>query len=143
MRRAAAFCFAIGAALAVVPLGCGNSGPLTCDRTAVGNPTIRYSEGEVKDGVYMSSPWDGELLFFPGGMHYALEHKLGSAPRWVSSYLSFDREATRASSLAPAAGNQVVILDVNDTTVTLANDSCADYWLLVVAGSGAEPAPAP
>lgn len=141
MRRAAAVFFAIGAALAAGNSGCGRGGPLTCDRTAEGNPTIRYTEGEVKDGVYMSSPWEGELLYFPGGMHYALEHKLGAAPRWVSSYLSFDREGTNASNLAPAAGNQVVILDVNDTTVTLANDSCADYWLLVVAGSGAAPAP--
>ncbi|MEP7123834.1 MAG: hypothetical protein ABJE95_23095 [Byssovorax sp.] len=141
MRRAAATFLAIGAAIATGTLGCGNSGPLTCDRSAEGNPTIRYAEGEVKDGVYMSSPWDGELLYFPGGMHYGIEHKLGAAPRWINSYLSFDREGTRASSLAQAAGNQVVILDVSDTTVTLANDSCADYWLLVVAGSGAAPAP--
>jgi hypothetical protein len=141
MRRATAIFFAIGAALAVGQIGCGNSGPFTCDRSAEDNPAIRYTEGEVKDGVYMSSPWSGELLYFPGGMRYALEHKLGAAPRWINSYLSFDREGTGKSSLAQAAGNQVVIVDVDDTTVKLANDSCADYWLLVVAGSGAEPAP--
>jgi hypothetical protein len=138
MRRAAAIFFV---ACAAGSLGCGRGGPLTCDRTAEGNPTIRYTEGEVVDGVYMSSPWEGELLYFPGGMHLALEHKLGKEPRWITSYLAFDRDGTKASGLAPAAGNQVLIVDADATTVTVANDSCADYWLLVTAGSGAEPAP--
>lgn len=141
MRRYAAI---FSAALAAGALGCGSPGPLTCDRSEEGNPTIRYTEGEVVDGVYMSSPWEGELLYFPGGMHYSLEHKLGKAPRWVTSYLSFDRDGTKASSLAQAAGNQVVILEVDDAAIKLANDSCADYWLLVTAGSGAAaPPPAP
>ena len=77
MRRAAATLCVV---LAVGALSCGRGGPLTCDRTAEGNPVIRYTEGEAKDGVYMSSPWEGELLYFPGGMHYALEHKLGDRP---------------------------------------------------------------
>ena len=143
MKRAEAILFVACAAIAAASLGCANGGPFTCDRSAEGNPPIRYTEGTAEDGVYMSSPWEGDLLYFPGGTRYALEHKLGKAPRWVTSYLSFDREGTRASSLAQPAGNQVVILDVNETTVTVANDSCADYWLLVTAGSGAEPTPPP
>ena len=140
MRRAFAIFFAV---IAAGSIGCGRGGPLTCDRTAEGNPVIRYTEGDVVNGVYLSSPWEGELLYFPGGMHLALEHKLGAAPRWITSYLAFDRDGTKASGLAPAAGNQVVILDVNDATVTVTNDSCVDYWLLVTAGTGAEPAPGP
>jgi hypothetical protein len=140
MKRAAAFFFAVVAAGSI---GCGRGGPLTCDRTAEGNPVIRYTEGEAKDGVYMSSPWEGELLYFPGGMHYALEHKLGARPQWISSYLAFDHYPANHDGLAQSAGNQVVILDVDDTAVTLANDSCADYWLLVTAGTTAAPAPAP
>jgi hypothetical protein len=142
MKRAPAILFVSVAALAAGALGCGENSSLTCDRSAEGNPVIRYTEGTAVHGVYMSSPWEGELLYFPGGTHYALEHKLGAAPRWVTSYLAFDRDGTKASGLAQAAGNQVVILDVNATTVTLMNDSCADYWLLVAAGAGAEqPAP--
>ena len=140
MKRAEAIFFV---ALGVLALGCGRGGPLTCDRTAEGNPVIRYTEGEAKDGVYMSSPWEGELLYFPGGTHYSLDHKLGATPQWITSYLAFERYPANHGGLAQAAGNQVVILDVDDTTVTLANDSCADYWLLVTAGTGAEPAPAP
>lgn len=143
MRRAPAILFVISAALAAGSLGCGHNGLFTCDRSAEGNPVLRYTEGTVVGGVYMSSPWGGELLYFPGGTHYALEHKLGAAPRWVTSYLAFDRDGTKASGLAQSAGNQVVILDVDATSVTLVNDSCADYWLLVTAGSGDEPAPPP
>ena len=129
------------AALAAGPLCGGCTNALVCDRSAEGNPSILYTQGEAVDGVYMSSPWEGELLHFPAGTHYALEHKLGVAPRWITSYLSFDRGGTSESSLAQSAGNQVVIVDVNDTTITVANDSCADYWLLVTAGAGTQPAP--
>ena len=139
MRRSAAIFFVAFAALAAGAIGCDRSGPFTCDRSVEGNPPVRYTEGEVVDGVYMSSPWEGELLFFPGGMHFLIEHKLGVEPRWINSYLSFDRNGTKTSSLAPAAGNQVVILEVDALTVMLANDSCVDYWLLVTAGTGAAP----
>ena len=142
MRRAATILLVASTALAAGSL-CGCEKALTCDRSAEGNPTIRYTEGEAKDGVYMSSPWEGELLYFPGGTHYALEHKLGVEPRWITSYLAFDRDGTKASGLAQAAGNQVIVADVNASTVTVVNDSCADYWLLVTAGSGAPPAPMP
>lgn len=142
MRLRAAIFHLVCAAIAADSLGCGRNGPLTCDRTEEGNPTIRYTEGAAVDGVYMTSPWEGELLYFPGGTRYSLEHKLGKAPRWVTSYLSFDRDGTKSSSLAQAAGNQVVILDVDATAIKLANDSCVDYWLLVTAGSGAA-APSP
>ena len=117
-------------------LGCDRIPPSTCDRGAEANPAIRYAEGTMEDGVYMSSPWDGELLYFPGGMRYAIEHKLGRAPRWISAYLSFERDGTKSGTLAEASGNQVVLLDVDAAAVTLANDSCVDYWLLVAAGSG-------
>lgn len=143
MRRSGAIFFVAVAALAAGAIGCDRSGPLTCDRSIEANPVVRYTEGEAVDGVYMSSPWEGELLFFPGGMHFGIEHKLGAEPRWISSYLSFERDGTKTSSLAPAAGNQVVILEVDAATITLANDSCVDYWLLVTASTGAAPAPTP
>ena len=130
------------AALAFAAMGCERVPPAVCDRTAEGNPTVRYTEGTAEGGVYMSSPWDGELLYFPGGMRYALEHKLGATPRWIGSYLSFSRDGTRdGGALATATGNQVVVVGVDATAVTLANDSCVDYWLLVTAGTGEQAAP--
>lgn len=131
-RRALALAALAGA------LGCDRLPPTTCDRSDEGNPVVRYSEGTMEAGVYMSSPWDGDLLYFPGGMRYALEHKLGKAPRWVTSYLSFDAQG---GALAPAAGNQVELREVGATTLTVVNDSCVDYWLLVTAGAGSTSSP--
>jgi hypothetical protein len=124
--------------------GCETLTPSTCDPSAANNPTVGYAGGQTADGVYMSSPWDGELLDFPGGAHYALEHRLGGTPAWVMSYLSFDEFGTRSGgSLAQAAGNQVLILGVDDETITVANDSCVAYWLLVTAGVGVADGGAP
>jgi hypothetical protein len=132
LRRALALAALSGA------LGCDQFPKATCDRSDEGNPTVRYAEGTAEAGVYMSSPWDGERLYFPGGMRYALEHKLGAAPRWVSAFLSFD---AHGGAFAPAAGNQAELLDVGATTLTVVNDSCVDYWLLVTAGAGSKASP--
>jgi hypothetical protein len=137
------------AALAPAICGCGpddyNPGPETCDRSEERNPPVYYADGTVKNGIYMSSDWDGELLWFPGGMHYELEHYLGETPRFFQGYLSFDRYGTRDDeddddTIAHAAGTQVELVRANDTTMVVRNAECVDYWLLVVAGAGA-PAP--
>jgi hypothetical protein len=123
--------------------GCETVRAATCDPRAPNPDVVAYDGGEAMSCVYMSStppdagatPWEGELLFFPGAMHYKLAHHLGCTPQWVQTYLSFDRYGTRDNgSLAQSAGNQVVILGMDETTIVLANDSCVDYWLLVSAG---------
>lgn len=132
--------------------GCETFAPHQCDPSAAGNPAITYTGGETQGCVYTSSsppdggtsPWQGELLYFPGGMHYALQQKPGCTAQWVQAYLSFDRYGTlEGGTLAQAAGNQVevnaidVVPDGGDgtsTAIVVANDSCVDYWLLVVAG---------
>jgi hypothetical protein len=116
--------------------GCETFAPNQCDTSLAGNPAVTYCGGQVQDGVYMSSPWGGDLLYFPGGMHYSLVHGLGAAPTWIQTYLSFDRAG---GSLAQSAGNQVEIVGVDASTIQVANDSCTAYWLLVVAGGGAGP----
>ncbi|MEO7327549.1 MAG: hypothetical protein ABI193_03150 [Minicystis sp.] len=142
-RARALGCALVLAALALSSMACDTAKVLACDRSAEDNPTILYTEGTAENGVYLSSPWKGDLLYFPGGMHYDLEHKLGQAPQWISSYLSFEERGTTTGSLAQSTGNQVVILGVTDFGITLANDSCVDYWLLVSAGVGAQASPAP
>jgi hypothetical protein len=119
----------------VASVGCETVQSATCDPSAAANPEQTFKGGQPLDGVYMSSPWDGELLSFRGGMHYALEHQLKCPPTWVQTYLSFDRSGTRdGGTLAQSAGNQVVILGVDCNVIHVANDSCVDYWLLAVAG---------
>jgi hypothetical protein len=137
MRRLA---LAAAITLAAASTGCETFSPRACDRSDEGNPTVRYTGGTVEDGVYMSSPWDGELLYFPGGMRYDLVHELGARPRWWAGYLSFDRYGTSDGGvLAEPAGNQLVVAEVDDTVLRVVNDSCVDYWLLVAAGSSGQP----
>jgi hypothetical protein len=150
MRLAAVF---VLAGLAAGSLGCDRLGigPEICDRSKEGNPPQLYTQGDVVDGVYMSSDWDGDLpgqdetspaqaeqkgglLFFPGGMRYRIEHKLGQRPRLIQLFLSFDRQGTDTGVLSQAAGNQAEILCVDDKALVVANGSCVEYWLLVVAG---------
>jgi len=115
--------------------GCSEIGPETCSRPETELPKT-FSGGSVESGVYMSSAWDGELLDFPGGAYYRLEHKLGAVPRWWMFYLSFELDGLGSGSLAQAAGNQVEVKGISDEAITVVNGSCAAYFLLAVAGVG-------
>jgi hypothetical protein len=127
----------VAALLLSASAGCETVTPSTCDISAAGNPTVRYTGGQIQDGVYMTSPWDRGLLLFPSGMHYSLVHGLGRTPSSVQSYLSFDGDGTAdGGELAQAAGNQVGILGMDAQTIELSNDSCVEYWLLVTASAG-------
>lgn len=141
-------CVTMIAAAALALAGCGptdyNPGPETCDRSEAQNKPVLYSGGTRAHGVYMTSAWDGDLLYFPGGMHYLIEHDLGEAPRFFEAYLSFDphgahNETGDDAPLGLASGNQVELLHVDDTYLKVRNAECVDYWLLVVAGVGTTP----
>jgi hypothetical protein len=133
------------APLLLVPIGLGVSscdiltsiGPQSCDRSADSNEPVLYKQGTVDDhGIYESSPADGELLYFPGGMRYRIEHGLGQAPIWWELYLSFSRYGiSDGGTLAPAAGNQAEIVHIDSATMVVVNGSCSTYWLRVVAGT--------
>ncbi|KYF92011.1 hypothetical protein BE18_51150, partial [Sorangium cellulosum] len=96
---------------------------------------VEFTEATPAGGIYETSEPDGELLYFPGGMRYALKHGLGARPRWHQVYLSFESDGTRrGGTLAHAAGNQAEVTCVDDQHLIVMNDSCSEYWLRVVAG---------
>lgn len=130
-------------------LGCStlnDIGPEICRRPIDDEP-ICFSGGDTVDGVYMTSGWDGPLLYFPGGEFYQLRHGLGAIPQVVIPYVAFNGEGItteagqggdaegeeRPGALAPATGNQAEIKRVTDEYVEVMNGSCVDYWLRVVA----------
>jgi hypothetical protein len=127
----------VSVALLMGALGCdtvASIGPDICDRSETGNPPVRYTEGTVEGGIYRSSEWSGPLLYFPGGMRYSIEHRLGEVPRFWQFYLSFDELGTETGVVALAAGNQAELRGIDDEALEVVNGSCAAYWLLVVAG---------
>ncbi|WP_437548420.1 hypothetical protein WME97_00085 [Sorangium sp. So ce367] len=129
LRWAAAWAVGASAAFAA---GCS---PNRCDRSEEANPPIEFVEATPEGGIYETSAPDGELLYFPGGMRYALKHHLGARPRWWQVYLSFERDGTKSGgTLAQAAGNQAEVPCVDDQHLIVVNGSCSEYWLRVVAG---------
>lgn len=122
--------------IAAATAGCETLAPHACDPSPADNPVQTFAGGTASNGVYMSSPWDGGLLNFPGGAHYSLEHHLGCPPTWVQPYLSFSELGTQdgGGGLGQAVGNQVEILGIDCKTIEVSNDSCSSYWLLVTAG---------
>jgi hypothetical protein len=84
----------------------------------------------------MSSPWNGPLLHFPGGKRYELVHRLGCVPREISVWESFDSQGVGVGSVAPSAGNMSLVQAVNDQTIRIKNDTCAEFYVLVTASCG-------
>jgi hypothetical protein len=134
------------AALSTIALGVSSCltdiGPATCDRSAEGNPPILYTDGKVEGGVYMTSPWTGPLLYWPGGMRYKLPHGLGGVPGWWQAWLAFDEHGTTSATLAPAAGDQVQLVSEDAESLVVANGTCSEYWLLITAGAPGTSPPA-
>jgi hypothetical protein len=129
---------ALTAALATS--GCETFASQGCDTSVAGNPPLTYAGGTVQDGVYQTSPWTGELLRFPGGTVYdlAISPALAAPPRWISLWISFAEDGTADGGgvLARATANEAVILHASADHISVQNQGCQDFWLLVTAGTG-------
>lgn len=124
LRRALRF--AAAALLGILPVlvGCSTRCPHD-DKATV------YDDGATDPNgtVYESGPVKGPFLYYPGGRIYELVHHLRGAPQEVKTYVAFNEDGAFSES----AGNQTVIREVTDTYVKVDNDTCADFYLRVVA----------
>lgn len=110
----------------------------TCNTFPEDDQPVTYAGGATSGDVYMSSPWTGPLLEFPGGMQYTLEHHLGAAPQWIESYLAFSDDGVGGGgAIAQAAGNEATVVGADTATITVANTTCSSFFVLVVAGISA------
>ena len=126
--------------LGIVSTGCSDfeNGPEICDRPATPVP-IEYTAGVIQNGIYRTGDWCGELMYFPGGAYYQIDHNLGVIPERWEFYLSFNRNGLKrwgGRSLTQAAGNQVQVESVDEKTITVLNGTCSSYWLIGVIDSG-------
>lgn len=132
---------AVGASVGSTLGGCSG-----CDTG--GQSPVRYEDGEVSaDGrLYETTPIDAELLHFPPGRIYDLVHGLGETPVSVQGYVSLSRRLTpdgdpydpeHPNNVTETAGNQLVIERWDDEIIRVRNDTCAEWYVRVVAiGSG-------
>ena len=105
-------------------------------------PTVDryYERGEALvapngAGVYETSPAAGPFLPFEGGTVWHLHHALGRVPTSVQLYTSFSAHPNEsyAGGSSPTAGNETLILDVDENDLVVKNDTCSGFWLRVVA----------
>jgi hypothetical protein len=96
---------------------------------------VRFTGGsrDTARGYYETSGWAGPFLHFPPGRRLVIEHGLGRPPL-VQTYLSFsERGLADGNNASESAGNQLVIEAVDDQIVKVRNDSCAEFYLLLIA----------
>jgi hypothetical protein len=117
------------------------SGACGCQPECGEKQEIRYEEGltDPTHTVYQTTPILGPWLHFPAQRTYKLVHDLRTFPIDVNLSLAFDE---RNENLAPAAGNQAV-WHVDPTTgeIYVKNDSCAEFYVYVVAYAAPDPGP--
>lgn len=121
--------------LCALSTGCETSG---CDTSDTANPVADFKGGQLVDvgndrQVYESAAPDGDLLNFSAGAHYRVFHQLGARPTHVELWVSFSPTGIKGGNLAMPAGNMAEILDVDEQAVEVRNNSCADYFLRIVA----------
>ena len=51
----------------------------------------------------------------------------------IEAWVSFSAKGVDGGNEARPAGNMFEVLDVDDTSIVVRNDSCGDYWLRVIA----------
>lgn len=138
MRFTLTFCVAMGA------LGCS-----ACKTH--GQEALEYTDGNVDESgtVYESTVVDEDMLHFPPGRVYDLVHGLGVRPASVQGYVSFRRRLsedgdpaheTRPNNVSESSGNSMVIERWNQEVIRIRNDTCAEFYVRVVAlAPGAAP----
>lgn len=123
----------------------GATGTLACSPCKVrGQTPTEYTDGIVNasETIYQSSAVDAEMLHFPQGRTYDLYHGLKSRPVTVDVFLSFresldpdgdPEDKTEPNNLSPSAGNSAVIEVWDEEIIRIRNDTCAEFYLRVVA----------
>jgi hypothetical protein len=131
--------------LLLLPLTLGGAalpGCSGCDTQ--GAAPLEYLDGTVStDGrLYESTPVDGDMLHFPPGRIYDLVHGLGVRPASVHGYVSLaprlesegdPYDAQRPNNVTESAGNQLVIERWDEQVIRVRNDTCAEWYVRVVA----------
>lgn len=85
------------------------------------------------EGIWESAPWsepDALWLPYPAQATVQVEHTLGREPRVIEVYLSFDPMGTEP---APAAGDLARVIAVDETTLSVRNDTNARLFARIVA----------
>ena len=102
--------------------------------------TFRGGTTSADRTYYETSRYDGPFLHFPAGRRYDLPHGLSEPPAEFHVYLSFTAEplpdGQPGAGVAESAGNQAVVERIDDEILQVRNDTCAEFFMRLVARTG-------
>jgi hypothetical protein len=125
----------LAAALLCASAACG------CQPDCGEKQIITYEKGttDPTHTLYQTSPVTGPWLHFPPLRNYILVHSLRTFPVEVHVSLAF---AESGENLATGAGRESVWNIVPDSgAISVTNDSCAEFYVYVVARAAPDPGP--
>ncbi|MCC6877182.1 MAG: hypothetical protein IT378_22950 [Sandaracinaceae bacterium] len=94
-------------------------------------PELASASVDPVTGVWESVPWSGaDWLPFPPRVTMQVEHGLMGAPRVVLVYIAFDASGANAGL---AAGDLALVVEVDASTITLANGTSGGFFVRIVA----------
>jgi hypothetical protein len=129
--------------LALIVLGASLGAACSSDcETADPTHEVHFQGGRrnAANTYYETADWTERFLRFPPGRRLVIHHELGTPPT-IQTYLSFsERGLADGNNASESAGNQLVIETVDARVVKVRNDSCAEFYLRLVATvTGPEP----
>jgi hypothetical protein len=137
-RSSLGFVLCLSAFAVVSEIGLGST--LGCSNCPPARPPERFKGGRVyADGFYETSQVDDEMLPFPAGSAYEIEHQLGRTPVSVLPYVSFvARPYETGDDVTLASGNLTLIEGWDARTIVVRNDTCSDFFIRVVVEVGSQ-----
>jgi hypothetical protein len=132
-RSSLGFMLCLSPFAVVSELGVGST--LGCSNCPPARPPERFKGGYVHtDGFYETSQVRAEMLPFPAGSAYEIEHQLGLTPVSVLPYISFvARPYESGDDVTLASGNLTLIEGWDERVIVVRNDTCSDFYIRVVA----------
>jgi hypothetical protein len=117
--------------LLLLAIAAGCDGAAAQGRIELGLDDLPPSAGvEAAGDSWQSVGWSADLWqSYPGETTLVVAHELGRAPQSVLVYLAFD-ETGRGAGLA--TGDMARIVEVTPTSVTIRNDTEADFFCRLV-----------
>lgn len=126
---------ALAASCALASLVGAGCGPSCQPSEIVWTRGQTVSNGAV--AAFESSPPGGPFAPFNGGSIVRFPHRMGVSPVNIDVFLSFNENPPqqRGAGSAPAAGNQALIVEQSAEFIAVENNSCANYFIRVVASA--------
>ena len=140
------FLFTIGfvtlPAFALVPLAAATNGCFGRECDAVYSITQPLDGYLIDEDTWESNPMSGDWMEFGGQQYWTIQlGKLGNRePDWIVGYISNQQKAVVLDAngnkilraFTPAGGNVFELSNSSSASITVHNNTCAQYYLRVV-----------